>query len=96
MLVTYGSWGNSSLLLFYFNVALCYVSDDIKRFWKENKRVNIKADGNLFLIPEYIIELNFLELPLRERFLPKILSIKYKTKNRKTKNGPTTDLINSN
>ena len=23
MLVTYGSWGNSSLLLFYFNVALC-------------------------------------------------------------------------
>ena len=24
MLVTYGSWGNSSLLLFYFNVALCY------------------------------------------------------------------------
>ena len=26
MLVTYGSWGNSSLLLFYFNVALCYKS----------------------------------------------------------------------
>ena len=24
VLVTYGSWGNSSLLLFYFNVALCY------------------------------------------------------------------------
>ena len=26
MLVTYGSWGNSSLLLFYFNVALCYTA----------------------------------------------------------------------
>ena len=26
MLVTYGSWGNSSLLLFYFNVVLCYTS----------------------------------------------------------------------
>ena len=25
MLVTYGSWGNSSVLLFYFNVALCYI-----------------------------------------------------------------------
>ena len=25
MLVTYGSWGNSSLLLFYFNVVLCYI-----------------------------------------------------------------------
>ena len=24
VLMTYGSWGNSSLLLFYFNVALCY------------------------------------------------------------------------
>ena len=29
--MTYGSWGNSSLLLFYFNVALCYTSQEI--FW---------------------------------------------------------------
>ena len=35
MLVTYGSWGNSSLLLFYFNVALCYTGDVIKLSGKE-------------------------------------------------------------
>ena len=27
MLVTYGSWSNLSLLLFYFNVALCYTAE---------------------------------------------------------------------
>ena len=40
MLVTYGSWGNSSLLLFYFNVALCYRSGSVMMFILVPMRTN--------------------------------------------------------